>query len=361
MLKLLRELKLSKKVLFIYNSDYTGEISAYRERRIPGHWLFGLAGFLSKQQEVSAQYVQIKPGWFLNLIYKLRLFKLVQTIYIMVQQRKIDVIVAGYESPAFWVLWFKALGLIRKPLIVLSIALLREEFQKGLRKKIIGFLLRRAEKITTYTSAQLSGLKKTFKLRAEQLSFLPLCVDDKYFSPVSSKGNYLLSVGTNRGKDFKTLIEAVTGLAEKLLIVTDAENIAKIKKISSLPQNVELCLGNMPILELRNLYAGAKMMIVPVFDAPFSTGQTVLLENMALGKPVIVSRAKCLLDYALPESLVSVKDSRALRKKIDQLLRAPAAAARLGTKGRKAIETRFNLKIYAAQLCRLIEDVTCQK
>lgn len=348
------------KLIFLYNSDYAGEVLAWQKGEVPGHRLFGFGSFLANEfPGYEAATLVVKPQ-ILKFLYKTRSYKLFQALWLCFNQKKYEVIVATHESCSFVPLFFKKIKLLNRPLVILSVALLREEFLSGFRNKVLRFLLSGAEQITTYTSAQLLGFTKVLGLTKKQVSFLPLCVDQEFFKPSGGKaGNYILAAGTNRGKDFLTLIEAVRNLPYPVRIITDESNIAKLKKIR-LPKNVKLELGHRPIRELRAIYAGARLIVIPLFETPFSTGQTVTLENMAMGKTVIASRVSSLVDYLEDNkngSLVEPKETKILREKIKYFWHNKTQAARLGKNARAAVERKYNLSIGTKKLLEIIKRI----
>lgn len=145
-----------------------------------------------------------------------------------------------------------------------------------------------------------------------------------------AREDFILAAGSTK-RDYQTFIQAVTGLQQKIVVVTDQANMKKIKN----GLNVEFFL-NLPYQEYLRLLSKARMVVVPLNPVVQSTGQVVILEAMALGKPVIASRVTGTLDYiqdGVNGVLVKPKDAVDLRNKIDWLLGHPELAAEIGRKG----------------------------
>jgi glycosyltransferase involved in cell wall biosynthesis len=111
---------------------------------------------------------------------------------------------------------------------------------------------------------------------------------------------------------------------------------------------------------LRDLYARAMVVVVPVLPTDFQAGVTTLLEAMAMGKPVVVTATEGQRDIVEDGEtgiLVPPGDPAALRHAISRLLDDPAERDRLGRNARRAVETRFSLDVYASALAGHIDEL----
>ncbi len=147
-------------------------------------------------------------------------------------------------------------------------------------------------------------------------------------------------------------------------------------------------MGSFDYPALRQLYARAALVVVPLDDTDFQAGVTTILEAMAMGKPVIVTHTQGQTDVvqdrraftrgnsprARPETLLSslaiatgVKlepsgfyvppgDHQALRRAIVFLVDHPEERKRFGAAGRRAVEQLATVDQYAARLQQLIRE-----
>jgi glycosyltransferase involved in cell wall biosynthesis len=77
----------------------------------------------------------------------------------------------------------------------------------------------------------------------------------------------------------------------------------------------------------------------------YPSGQTVVLEAMAMAKPLVVTDSAAMRDYVTPDVegvLVPADDPAGVATAIDELLADDARRQRLGRAGREAVERRFN-------------------
>src|SRR2546428_11529793 len=113
--------------------------------------------------------------------------------------------------------------------------------------------------------------------------------------------------------------------------VTIAEHA---RALGSRSRNVEL-ETDVPLEQVRDRLARARVVALPVRDNSYSGATTVLLQAMAMAKPVVVSRTRAIADgYELKDGvncrLVEPGDVEALERALDDLLADAGAAARLG-------------------------------
>jgi glycosyltransferase involved in cell wall biosynthesis len=59
--------------------------------------------------------------------------------------------------------------------------------------------------------------------------------------------------------------------------------------VADVPENVEFLQSTISFSGLRDLYAAADLVVVPLFEGPNQAGVTTILEAMSMGLPVIAS------------------------------------------------------------------------
>jgi glycosyltransferase involved in cell wall biosynthesis len=184
-------------------------------------------------------------------------------------------------------------------------------------------------------------------------------VDHHFFAPMPDVPikDQICSAGM-ASRDYATLVTAAADLDIDVKIAADSPwfhqklNIVA-EKVS--PRVVVRSYQNYQ--SLRYLYAESRFVVVPLLDVPYSAGYTVILEAMAMGKAVIVSRIKQRDDFIIDGwngLYVDPGNVIELREKICFLLKRPEEAARLGMNARKTVEEHFTLSHY---IQRMEEDI----
>jgi glycosyltransferase involved in cell wall biosynthesis len=195
----------------------------------------------------------------------------------------------------------------------------------------------------------------------DQIQLLYWHVDHDFFAPMPEipVENQICSAGM-ASRDYATLVAAVEGMDISLKIAADSPWFRQKLNIcpESLPPNMEV-RSYQTYSALRALYASSRFVVVPLLDVPYSAGYTVILEAMAMGKAVIVSRIKQKDDFVVDGwngLYVASGNAADLREKIHYLLQRPDEASRLGANARKTVEDRYTLRHYverckAGMLC----------
>jgi len=189
-----------------------------------------------------------------------------------------------------------------------------------------------------------------------QVDFIYDKVDHHFFRPLAVEDEgYILAVGQEQ-RDYKTLLQAISGTGLKLVVVasspwsTDQNDVGQTEKVTT--------LRNISYQKLRDLYARARLVVIPLFDVDYAAGVNSVLEAMAMGKPVITSRTKGITDYVRDNETgryVSPGDVMELRETISSLWEKPAELNRLGQNARCAVEEEMNLNTYIDQVVKIVQ------
>jgi len=350
------------RVLFLYNSDWSKEINDFQLGLVPSHRLFGLAEMRKMGHTAEACRAPAQCGglWRWPIFWRLY-----QALFALICQRHWDCILATHEAAALPLLLLKRLGLLRRPIVVIGVALLHPRNVKGVRRWMWRFLLPAADAIVVYASAQLDWLMQAFRLDRGRLSYVPLGVDTQFFAESDSEfcGSdadtcQVLSVGTNQGKDFATLLAAMPADA-RLTVVTDDYNAALIRNSAAavVGEGRVQILQNVPIDSLREMYRAAAIHVIPLLETQYSSGQTVLLENMALGKATIVTQTSATRDYIEDGTTAIAVDPgnvQALRSRLESALADPAALAEIGRMAAQRARDRYSAERTATRLAEIL-------
>tara|TARA_B110000003_G_scaffold274792_1_gene315637 strand:+ start:7525 stop:8631 length:1107 start_codon:yes stop_codon:yes gene_type:complete len=153
-------------------------------------------------------------------------------------------------------------------------------------------------------------IAKTIHKNDSKLIFFPFSIDTEFWSNhkqvVTGSKNDIIFVGNDGSRD----VDLLKNLAKKL----DNYNFIFVSNIPNL-QNINLANvklysgkwgdGKITDMELRNLYLNSKISIIPLKETTQPSGQSVALQSMSLGLPVLISRTQGFWD---PETLLENKD-----------------------------------------------------
>lgn len=218
---------------------------------------------------------------------------------------------------------------------------------RALRQRYFRVVMAFADLVLCHSQLEIDALRARFAGSHARFTWLPygLYVGGREsVSSVPRDPPYLFAAGRS-GRDYRTLIDAVRDTPFALRIACDrSEALAHIE----IPANVTVlraCYGADYIGEL----AGASAVVVPLAVDDISAGQMVMLQAMAFGKPVVVTRTPTIAEYASDGHevvMVPRGDASALRASIDALMRSPERLAAIGDAGRERYERSFTMRAY---------------
>ena len=126
------------------------------------------------------------------------------------------------------------------------------------------------------------------------------------------------------------------------------------------PPNVTVDV-DVPFGRIRERLLRARVVALPVRENTYSGATTTLLQAMACGKPVVVTRTAAIArGYHLEDGancrLVAPGDLAALEQAVTGVLDDPALAAGLGLQGRETVERHLTWARYANEMRELLVD-----
>jgi hypothetical protein len=161
--------------------------------------------------------------------------------------------------------------------------------------------------------------------------------------PDTTSGGYVYS-GGNYGRDYATLLEALAGSGHRTIICSQTGNGLRGLHI---PENVQVI--GVSHERFYELMAGAEVVVVPLMkDDIHPGGHTVVVNAMALGKPIIVAgpaEYRSYIEDGCTGLVTPAGDSVRLREAIDRVL-ADRELARMLASNAKAGSVRFTPELF---------------
>ena len=214
-----------------------------------------------------------------------------------------------------------------------------------------------AAAVVAYSENEAGWLREWLGSGGPPVIFVPFGVDVDVFRPVEAElETDVLSVGVDPRRDFELLLEIAKRRPElSFRIVAGAE---RTRDLGQLPANVAL-ETDIPLAEVRSRLAGARCVALPVRDNSYSGATTTLLQAMAMGKPVVVSRTAAIADgYELEDGvncrLVEPGDGQAFERALLETLTGATAAASLGSRARQTVERNFSWERFTGSLWEVL-------
>jgi glycosyltransferase involved in cell wall biosynthesis len=226
---------------------------------------------------------------------------------------------------------------------------------------------RSLQAVITWTSVQRRYLIESLGYPSNRVYLVRHFVDQLFYSPRVAEEDLICGVGAEM-RDYPTLMQALRGTELRCHIATDHVRIPhrirviKDRRVAvsalSVPADAKLTLGRKTLPELRDLYARSRFVVVPLVPSNTDNGVTVILEAMAMGKPVICSRTRGQVDViedGVTGIFVPVGDPEALRKAMLALWNDPERAHAMGARARAYVERRHTLEKFASSVRTAVE------
>jgi glycosyltransferase involved in cell wall biosynthesis len=240
-------------------------------------------------------------------------------------------------------------------------------------------------RIALHSRHQYDFARAQLGIPARRLALLPYQVDTDFWTPARpiDEERLVVSAGLEH-RDYPTLIRAARGLTAQVIIGAASRWSRHAFVPGALPLNVRV--GSFDYHALRDLYARAAVVVVPLVDVDNQAGVTTILEAMAMGKAVVVAQSVGQTDVVedrrartrgaprpRPVSLARILaadrgvtlepngfyvppgDPDALIRAVGYLLDHPEERARLGAAGRRAAMQLFSVDEFAARMRALMD------
>lgn len=192
---------------------------------------------------------------------------------------------------------------------------------------------------------------KRFHWKPSRVAFVPLNSDDRLLRQSPRETRPIIVAAGRSYRDYRTLAAAVAGTGIKTVIVCGKGGPG----IDEVPAEIEV-IQELPFTALMDLMAESLAVVLPLQPRNISTGQMVLLQAMALAKPVIATRTAGTEDYVDGSNgmLVPPDDPQALRLAIQHVWQNPALATQLGAAARACVIERHAPAQYVRAIARAI-------
>ena len=274
-----------------------------------------------------------------------------------------DVVFSTVDTVGIPLMLLRRAGRLRPPLVYVAIGLperlvqLRSERMRRLYASALGS----CASVVAYSQHEADELRSWLAGYGftPRVVFIAFGVDVEAFSPGSGPTTVdIVSVGTDPHRDFALLLHVAERLPDVgFRIVTSREHL---RGFASVPENVSV-ETEIPLEEMRRRLMEARVIALPVRENSYSGATTVLLQAMALGKPVVVTRTKAIeTGYGLVDGencrLVAPGDDEGFERALTGVLRDEFHARALGSSARTMVERELTWDRYVSRIEELLRD-----
>lgn len=226
-----------------------------------------------------------------------------------------------------------------------------------LKTGLFRWIARRALGILTNSSSEIGLIAKRFGLPENRLRFVPMYTTIANPGILEQNDGTVVSIGRTL-RDLDTLVAAARDIPAPVIIVAGRRDPIP----AMLPVNVQI-FRELPLEHTHELLSRAAVVVLSLLPVERSTGQVVLFEAFAMGKPIVATRTVGILDYIRDGNnglLVAPGNALALAQAINRLLQNPALARRLAATALAECHSKWNPEKHAANKLEAIRSLWAQ-
>lgn len=249
----------------------------------------------------------------------------------------------------------RALGVVRPHLV------LGHHLTTRLKRPFFRFLRAHEaiDRILVHSNEQLEEAQRC-GIPPSKLALVPYYADTAFWHPLPVEEEPLVVSAGREHRDYETLAAACGDMHVQVFIA--AASIHSPSARWTVPQRwpSNFTCHAADFVSLREWYARASVVVVPLMPTNFQAGVTTLLEAMAMGKAVVVSANRThreLVEHGVTAVLVPPGDPAALRAAVRRLLDDAGERRKLGLAARAAVESRYDLNAYCDRLAGHIKEI----
>ena len=213
---------------------------------------------------------------------------------------------------------------------------------------------------------ELEEARRAFPKYQKKFSFIPFSTDTDFWNPKDSynfenrKG--ILFVGNDSFRDYKFVQELAKNMPEFEFTFVSSQ----IEEDSVKADNINLISGkwNKNILsdfELKDLYEGARITILPLRETIQPSGQSVTLQSMALGTPVLITKTSGFWEednYRNNENIVFIDENNLniWIKEIADIYNNVERLKKISTLGTQTIVKNYKIETFTKKMLKIVNN-----
>ena len=279
------------------------------------------------------------------------------------QANRAGVVLSTVDTVGIPLLLLERAGRVRPPLVYIAIGLperlarLRSERMRRLYARALAS----SAAVLAYSEHEAAELRAYMASYGESthVEFVPFGVDERAFAPsVAQPAADVVMAGADPHRDVELFLSAAAAMPSKSFrLVTTVD---RARSLGTLPPNVEV-EADIPFEAMRQRLEGARVVALPVLENSYSGATTVLLQAMALAKPVVVTRTKAIATgYELSDGdncrLVEPGDAEGFQRTLASVLRDEWHARALGARARRTVEDWLTWDRYVDRIEATLRD-----
>lgn len=321
--------------------------------------------------QMEVDVIDIHSFSFLEQFEKNKLrFYIWQTLKVIPRLKKYDLILShGMQSGIVLCLFRRLFGKGSYKHMVFDIGAFNSAKEGGKSLKLMQFASQSIDGVIYHTASQKVYYEKCHPWLLPKAKFIPFGTDTDFFQPGQGKEAekeradslekpYILCVGYHK-RDWKTLLQAYRKLREKRKKAETVRlRLIGNRKIETDMEGVEVW-DRVSVTELKKQIQNALFCVLPLQQFNYSYGQMTLLQQMVLGKAVIVADVSSIQAYKGKDNLLLYKPEQIdeLAICMEELLLNAEKREKIGSNARESVLKVFNERKMAEEIYGAIMEL----
>ena len=355
-----------------------GRINRIHDINYADDFFYGYRYFLEKFKEVQIIEMQIAKknkfrnfigyidkvlrkisncSFFLNDIINFENFKKIKNteVLIITNDR------LGYSSIPFLIY----LKLKKRKTVMFVMGMIKIEYKysfvKFFNNIFTKLLIKLCSNLIFLSENECLQAKKKYKNEKHKLEFVPFCIDTDFWQSSNDYKvkNNILFIGNDGKRDYK-LVKTIANKLENFNTTLISRRINNNGLDSSVKLiNTSWKSNDITDTELKNFYEDAALVFLPLVNSLQPSGQSVTLQAMSMGVPVIISDTEGFWDR---NNLVSDKNIFLIKNlnadewvsKINTLINDKEALSNISLESKKVVNNFYKKDILIKRLSELV-------
>lgn len=363
-----------KDILYIFPTNRCDLEKEVDKNKSPDNALYGQNYMRNYGYSTDIAYASPSAEKFLDIIFsplhwlfKSQVdvdFKLGRALLLIPVINKYRVIITNTDGINLAICFLKRLKIINIPVIyAVGLFYIQGELVKTIKNnkesfflKFYKWILNGADHITYHAPIEKDKLLKLGLYNPAKCTYIAMGSDGQFFSNPSTTpedGSLIVSVGKDRARDYKTLIDSANKLTNYKFVI-----ICRRKSLEGLviPANVQTFF-DIPYFDVAAWYRKASIIVIPIKEMNRSSGQMTLTDAIQSSKPIIISDVVGIAHYNLKngQDLIKVKPESA--EELACAIKKLSSSKVLREKFKKSALNKakvYNTLNYAKQIARVV-------
>jgi len=204
----------------------------------------------------------------------------------------------------------------------------------------------------------------SFHKEKSKIHYFPFCVDTNFWKPSQqieiNQNSEILFVGNDGNRDYEMLINIAKELKKfNFRFISENSIFDKLHLPNVVVERGKWGSNVITDTDLRNIYLNSKCVILPLKESTQPSGQSVCLQAMSLGVPVVISDTGGFWDKEIflhNESIHFINPNEITNwiKSLETIHRDNGLLSRLSKKGQDLVDQEFSLNNFNSQLLSIL-------